>query len=273
MNAAGMLDRLTSSKVILIGILPTCAAGLFLAFLVGAGAPGPLDFAAAWRATTYSRVGQAIPAIIGVLLLSIVIHPLQPLIVWLVSIRWFSRKNWRAILTYLIIDRAKRDRRPTLRMSRLGRLTYHRTAGGWYGFAIDRAWPRLYPVLSAETRAMVDDRRDQLDLSARVTFTAAATTVAVFLLLLRSGWVPCLLLSAIPAALAVVSYQAAVLVAAGYHEACRVAFDLHRFDLLTAMHIELPQTPAEEIALNHNLSQFWEAPQNGGLPASYKHPT
>jgi hypothetical protein len=130
-------------------------------------------------------------------------------------------------------------------------------------------WPRLYPVLGDPARAVVDDRRDSMDASARMTVVMAATATVGAGLLLRTGlW---LLLALIPAGLAVLAYVAAAQAALAYGEAVRVAFDLHRFDLLKALHIELPEGPVQERVTFTALSDFWR--QGKPLPATTKYAT
>ncbi|WP_369035248.1 hypothetical protein [Streptomyces adonidis] len=56
-----------------------------------------------------------------------------------------------------------------------------------------------------------------------------------------------------------------------YSECVRTAFDLHRFDMLTALHLPLPEGPEAERALNRELSFAW---RQGTLTTShYGHPT
>jgi hypothetical protein len=83
------------------------------------------------------------------------------------------------------------------------------TAGAGYGLDAVVIWPRLYPVLGAQTRAVVDDLRDGLDAAARFAATGAFTAFAAFgLLVFRSGWWTLLALA--PAAVAVLGYSGAV---------------------------------------------------------------
>jgi hypothetical protein len=52
------------------------------------------------------------------------------------------------------------------------------TAGRAYGLDAVIAWPRLYPVLGEQCRTLVDDRRDTLDASVRLTAIMAVTALA-----------------------------------------------------------------------------------------------
>jgi hypothetical protein len=127
-------------------------------------------------------------------------------------------------------------------------------AGEPYGLDAVVAWPRLYPLLGEAVRALVDDQRDALDLAARfcVVFAAGAA-ISLGLLVTHGAW---LLVPAGCALLAWLSYRGAVAAAFAYGEGIRAAIDLHRFDLLGALHLPLPRTLEEERALNRDLSSF-----------------
>ncbi|WP_207929124.1 hypothetical protein, partial [Actinomadura sp. 6K520] len=128
-------------------------------------------------------------------------------------------------------------------------------AGRAYGLDAVTAWPRLYPLLGERVRATVDDRRDSLDLAARMAVTMAFTAVATFALLLASGW--WLLLALVPLALAWTAYRGAVHVALAYAESVEVAFDLHRADLLYALRMPPQEDPDKERALFELWCDHW----------------
>lgn len=141
-------------------------------------------------------------------------------------------------------------------------------AGQRYGLETVTAWPRLYPLLGDGVRAVVDAQRDQLDVAARfcAVFAVAAATTAV-LLATHGAW-PALALA--PLALALLSYRGAIEAALGYGEAIHAAFDLHRFDLLAALHLPLPADRESERDANGRLTAFLlqGAPEN----LVYEHP-
>jgi hypothetical protein len=141
------------------------------------------------------------------------------------------------------------------------------TAGESYGFDAVVAWPRLYPVLGERMRIIIDDRRNTLDSAGRMSATMAVTTVVSALALAQSGW--WLLLSLIPLALARIAYIGAVRAAIAYGEAVRTAFDLHRFDLLTALHLPLPEDPETERRENIQLCDSWR--QGTPTKSDYRH--
>jgi hypothetical protein len=142
-------------------------------------------------------------------------------------------------------------------------------AGAAYGMEAVAVWPRLYPVLGEAVRAVVDDRRDQLDLSARFCAVFVTAAIVAFGLLVPHGvWL------AVPAGclvLAWMAYRGTVSAALAYNEGLRTAFDLHRFDLLTALHLPLPKTRPEEKEQNAGLSAFLL--QGWDVDLEYEHPS
>jgi hypothetical protein len=131
-------------------------------------------------------------------------------------------------------------------------------AGQRYALPTIAAMPRLYPYLSERLAAVYSDRRNQLDLAVRFCAVLTLGAAIAALLLLPNGgrW---LLLPVAVMALAWVAYQAAVRAAAAYGQALYVAFDLHRFDMLRALHYPLPTSRAEELAFNERLTTFLTA--------------
>lgn len=141
------------------------------------------------------------------------------------------------------------------------------TAGRGYGWDAVVAWPRLYPVLGERVRALVDDRRDTLDGAARLCATAGVVAPIAAGLLVRSGW--WLLLALVPVIVSVLSYVGAVQAAMAYGEAVQTAFDLHRFDLLRALHLPLPVDRAQERVQAKAVCDWWRQ----GIPdrPKYEH--
>jgi hypothetical protein len=92
-------------------------------------------------------------------------------------------------------------------------------------------------------------------------------------MLLTDGW--WLLVPAATAVLSLLSYRSAIQAAIAYGEAMHWAFDLHRFDMLRALHYRLPTSMEEELKFNKQLSVFFAVNQPiGGKPAThvYTHP-
>ncbi|MGE5291830.1 MAG: hypothetical protein ACM3ML_32475 [Micromonosporaceae bacterium] len=143
------------------------------------------------------------------------------------------------------------------------------TAGVAYGLDAAVVWPRLYPVLGDPVRVIVDDLRDGMDAAVRLAATGALTAVAALgLLVWHSGWWTLLALA--PLGVAVLAYAGAVRAAIAYGTAVHAAFDLHRFDLLRALHLALPQDRNAEQASNRELSDFLR--QGVPVPFTYADP-
>jgi hypothetical protein len=143
------------------------------------------------------------------------------------------------------------------------------TAGAAYNLDTVVVWPRLYPVLGEQVRAIVDDLRDGMDAAARLAATGALTAIAtVGLLAWHSGWRT--LLALVPLAIAVLAYVGAVQAAMSFGAAVRVAFDLHRFDMLRGLRLAVPKDQNAERADNRALSDFLR--QGVPIPFTYADP-
>ncbi len=127
-------------------------------------------------------------------------------------------------------------------------------AGGRYGFDTVAAWPRLEPLVSPALAMTLRDARLSLDAAARMCVAWGLATLVLASVLASYGvW---LLLPLATLALAFLSYQGAVSVAAAYGRELEVAFDLHRFDLLKALGVARPCSPASERAANKQITAF-----------------
>ncbi|MEU9374261.1 hypothetical protein AB0D94_10875 [Streptomyces sp. NPDC048255] len=287
-----------------VAYLPTYAGALFVLLLLWAGAPGA-DFAPrrAWRTATGVSAGQAVWIALGATLVALVFQPFQLAVMRLLEGGWpdalgagLCRRLQRRRKARLaaraeqaglprdpspeLVQRAGaaaarlRSRYPLpdhlLRPTALGNVlaALRDTAGRDHGWDAAVAWPRLYPVLGDRSRAVVDDCRDSLDGAARLCVTGAVTALVSAGLLLSSGW--WLLLALVPAAVAVLAYHGAVQAALGYGDAVRAAIDLHRFDLLEALHLPLPDSLEEERTLAQQLCRHWR--QGVPPPSRYEHP-
>ncbi len=123
-----------------------------------------------------------------------------------------------------------------------------------YGLDTIEFWPRLLPYLSPRLGEVITDLRNQLDTSLRFCpVLALATVISVGLLAVHGVW---LLIPAITALSSWVAYRAAVRAAIAYGRQLEIAFDLHRFDMLRALNLPLPDEPVEERRRNKELSDF-----------------
>jgi hypothetical protein len=158
---------------------------------------------------------------------------------------------------------------PYLRPTRLGNAlaAAEHNAGRSFGWDAALTWPRLYPVLDAPTRTIVDDHRNALDAAIQLTGAASVTTLVSGALLVTSG--PWLLLVVVPLVVAMSSYRAAVEAAFRYGQALDTAIELHRFVLLDRLHLPLPATRNEERIQANDLCTFWR--QDTDLALIYRH--
>jgi hypothetical protein len=301
---------LSSGRFFRTGYLPTYAAAVFLLVLLWAGAPGKhADFGRAWQVAGKFGVVQTLLVALAVALVTVLLQPLQMPVVrvlegsfptWLgsgIGRRWqLSRKHRlegrliekigeavgkaadeRAALAQEAgaLSARLRSRYPVLdhlvRATGLGNAlaAMEDSAGADYGLDAVVAWPRLYPLLGDKVRAVVDDLRDGMDAAVRLAATGTVTAVvAAGLLAWHSGLFTLLALA--PLTVAVLGYLGAVRAAMAYGEAIQVAFDLHRFDLLAALRMEVPPGPGKELTGNIALSDFLR--QGVPLPFDYAVP-
>jgi hypothetical protein len=280
----------TGSRFSLVSYVPTYATALVLVLLIMADVPaGPLNFDSALGTLEDLTAIQVVLFGVFVLFLAVLLHPLQLPLVRLME------GYWPRALDRLSKAAVRNQERARLRLARLTEVSpappadsaeralvagwelsrrfpppgtallpttlgnalraAESTAGAAYGADAVAWWPRLYPVLGESTKAIVDDRRTQLDLACRLTAMTFIVGTACVVLLGDEGW--WLALAAVPLIVMRVAYRAAVSAAVAYGEAVRAAFDLHRFDALAALHLPLPDDPVAEASLNRQLSMFW----------------
>lgn len=119
---------------------------------------------------------------------------------------------------------------------------------GRYGVQAVRVWPRLYPLLPEELRAMLGEARASMEFLLVVAFFASvfAPIASAFLVYAEAsvGWSLVALLGG--ALVAFIAYRGAHAPAEIYGDHVRAAFDLHRFKLLKQCGVPLPMTNAEE---------------------------
>lgn len=137
------------------------------------------------------------------------------------------------------------------------------TAGERYGLATLSSWPRILMQTSDRLSDVLRSARTALDASVNLcwSFLASGTLAAVALYDEPvARWAP-------PAAflLAAVAYKGAVTAAQAYAGLMHVVYDLHRFDLLDALHHPLPGVEEETEAF-WRVSQFFAGRSDPGLP-------
>jgi hypothetical protein len=144
-------------------------------------------------------------------------------------------------------------------------------AGDRYGLDAVLLWPRLYAVVAAPLRSTLDAARDRMDLLVMTTWSSAISALIALALLARQGW--WLLLPLFLIVVAWLSYRAAVTAAHAYGLQMQVAFDLHRFDLLAALHVPLPGDSQAEPKIYKPIQQLLSRGCSAEeSPLVYSHP-
>ncbi|MEO3826899.1 hypothetical protein [Actinomadura sp. B10D3] len=124
-------------------------------------------------------------------------------------------------------------------------------AGERYGLATLQSWPRIYPQISRPLLDALNSARDMLDTSVNLcySFLGCAVTLTVAMVDEPTNW----WLPAVAVAAAALAYKGAVTAAQTYAQLMFVVYDLHRFDLVRALHYRLPDHE-EEWALFQRIS-------------------
>lgn len=282
------LDTLTG-RILAVSFLPTAGGACYLLALVLAGTPRhSLSAARLWRNASSLSLTEVAILLVATLAVGIVFGSVQLLVVRGLSgdlppplstvgrryQRWRRRRLASKIMLSresLIGEEAVRDaglaaarlqsRFPgsdhVVRATALGNVlaAIHDHAGRVYGYDPVVAWPHLYPVLSTQVKTLVDDRRDLLDAASRTCATwLVVGFAAAFLVPFGGDW---FLSVGIAAGVATMSYYTAVAAAVAYGESVTVAFAVHRFDLLNALHLPLPADEDSERMANEALSRHW----------------
>jgi hypothetical protein len=277
----------------LVSLLPATVLALFVLGLAWSGAPGhPPDLGQVTVHAERVKGWTGFLLAIAVLTAAVIVEPLQLVLVRGLEGYWgesrlgrvlaapgkLIHRAWRGHLDAVQQQRGRGKQRPlavreaaarrlqqyppaeALLPTKLGNIMRagEYRAGSRYGLDALAAWPRLYPLLSDKVAAVVDDLRDQLDLSARFCAVFLLATVISAFFLAGYGW--WLTVPVATLLLAWLSYRGALTAATGYGQAVAAAFDLHRFDLLTALHLPLPANLTSEVAANQQLSRFLRQP-------------
>ncbi len=119
------------------------------------------------------------------------------------------------------------------------------------------AWPRLQSLLPKDFAESLRDAKANLDLFLVVTTLAALFALGweVWLALFTNRWDLFLLVS-LGWLLALFGYFGAIQAARSYGELIKAAFDLHRWELIKALHLKLPEGLAQEKALWQEVSEL-----------------
>ncbi|WP_329118274.1 hypothetical protein [Streptomyces sp. NBC_01465] len=117
------------------------------------------------------------------------------------------------------------------------------SAGERYGLATLASWPRIYPQVTAPLAAALSSARDMLDAAVNLchAFLAGAVVMVVAFYDEPGAW----WLVALALLVAALAYKGAVVAAQSYAGLMHVVYDLHRFDLVSALHHPLPDRDGE----------------------------
>lgn len=143
--------------------------------------------------------------------------------------------------------------------------SFEDTAGQRYGLDTISAFRHLHPLMSAPLEKTYSAYRRQLDSAANLCVTFAVITVVSISALAGDGW-----WQAVPVAtalLAWITYRGAITSALLMGHVVTTAFDLHRHDLVRAMHYAPAPDPALEYAFNTRLSRWLQADDLDQRPA------
>jgi hypothetical protein len=128
------------------------------------------------------------------------------------------------------------------------------SAGERYGLGTVITYPRLYPHISARLDAEMTIQLDLIDTMAAFTLVFGCEAFATAPLVVRvDGW------SLLPVAFvffSLIAYRGARRAAQSYAVRLATSYDLHRFDMLQAMHRPLPNNASQEYSDNSKLTAF-----------------
>jgi len=148
-------------------------------------------------------------------------------------------------------------------------------AGRRYGLDMPVVYPRIYPSLSPKLDKAISAQLDMLDTTSAYCVIFGLISLFTTPLLRRID-----LWSLVPLATALISafcYKGAIAIARGHGRLLATAIDLHRFDMLEALHYELPRTPKDELNINKRLSAYLESRDADAVlrmgKIRYKHPS
>lgn len=128
------------------------------------------------------------------------------------------------------------------------------TAGDRYGLRFETVAYRLWPTLSKKLDAENSRNLDLLDTSAAMCISLLLAAVSSVPFIGNGGY--WFLVPVTTATLSAIAYRGAILVAKEQGRLQATAVDLHRFDMLTALHYKLEETPDKEWEFNIALSSF-----------------
>lgn len=154
--------------------------------------------------------------------------------------------------------------------TRLGNVLrrYERLAGSQYKLDAVRVIRHVALVASTQRVEYLNDQRQLLDLSVRMSATSIFGTLIAIAFLWQHG--PWLLIALIPYCIAYLSYRGAVTVAHEYGAAISTIIDLDRFALYDHLRIPRPKSAKAERQVNEQLVKLLA--HNLSVDLTYEHP-
>jgi hypothetical protein len=148
-------------------------------------------------------------------------------------------------------------------------------AGYRYGLDMPVVYPRMYPSLSPKLDKAISAQLDMLDTTSALCVVFGLIALLTLPLTTRMDWWS--LVPLVAMLMSLLAYRGAITTARGHSTLLATAFDLHRFDMLQALHYQLPLTPRDELELNRELSDFLGRGGTDGVlymgKFRYKHPS
>lgn len=227
---------------------------------------GPLEFASDVATERHRRIRDTADRI------SRALEPDQPSTMTLADAAYYARQrhgfNRLVTRATVTMDRYPADERlmPTL----LGNILRdgEDNAGGRYGLDMNVVYPRMYPLLSPKLDKAISTQLDLLDTTSALCVAFALSALVSLPLIAHLDWWS--LVPTMAVLMSVFAYRGAIATAQGHSILLATAFDLHRFDMLQALHYELPPTPKRELALNRQLSDFLGTPHGADVRSMRK---
>ncbi|MEV0486385.1 hypothetical protein AB0I69_38050 [Streptomyces sp. NPDC050508] len=270
------------------GVLALVRAGSF---------SGRSDWGAVWPERSMAALGLVVTVVVCGALLGLLLQPFQVRAVRVLEGYWdrwsltagfagllarVQRRRWRALrrradqpvggdkdLRVQAEARRRLAARPPAEVLlptalgnalRAGELS----AGERYGLTTLTSWPRLYLQVSDRMAEVLRSTRDALDTAVNLcwAFLALDAAGAAALYDEPSVWWWC----GMGAVLAAMAYKGAITAAQAYSGLMHVAYDLHRFDLLEALHHRLPTDSDTEEETFYRLSKLFSGVGPADLP-------
>lgn len=126
--------------------------------------------------------------------------------------------------------------------------------GERHGLDVLTAYRRIFPAVAPEFRQAIREQLDLISVTSSLSLAFGIVSAAASPLLLRMNVWSLVVPGA--AAAAALAYRGAQRAAQDHEELMKAVFDVHRFDLATALHYRLRTTAADERELNRRITRF-----------------